>query len=447
LRLGPGETSAAGATISTKRLYAMRRFLVLAASGIFAPLVLLAHAQGQGRPEAIEAAQKPKVRVLAIGRTPLADAHLPEGGVIVALVRGSLSRTGPGDFAGREIEVRWTSAALTQLALSDPSIDISLPLGGADCEQPNDLSQASAVLCDNTTFSDPILQVVMGVFTPSDSTFKFDTDESIFGKTICLLQEHDLSAFNADGRNWVSYKRVAVLRRPTLLDCVASVQAREAHAFVATDLEGRYVLGRLGLTELFAMQARPLATRGVHAVVSREHPQGSELISVLNRGLKELKQSEAYSAIVQKHLMRLWDGPAGVPSTAMAAAAPLTIPGAEVRPKPLTVAPPVRQAPKVAAPAIGPGDRDRALRFLKKGDEELADGRVAPARLLYERAAEMGLARAAMALAATYDAAELARLNLWNVQPDAAQARRWYEHALSLGAEDAGERLQRLGAK
>ena len=83
---------------------------------------------------------------------------------------------------------------------------------------------------------------------------------------------------------------------------------------------------------------------------------------------------------------------------------------------------------------------------MKRGDEELAEGRVAPARLLYERAADMGLAQAAMALAATYDAAELNKPHLRNILPDPAEAKRWYQRAHTLGAADAGARLQRLGA-
>jgi len=323
------------------------------------------------------------------------------------------------------------------------------PLDGADCESPNALTQASAVLCDHAIFSDPILQVIIGLFSRSDSSFKFDADDSILGKKICVAQEFDLSALNSGGRNWASERRITLLRRSRLLDCVAAVQAREADAFAAADVEGRYLLGRLGLTQLFAMQARALATRGLHAVASREHPRGSELVSALNRGLKQLKQSDAYAAIVQKHLMRLWDSAPSAPPAAFAAASPVAIPGADLPQKPSTVAPPVRQAPKDAPAAISPANHERALRFMKKGDAELGDGRVAPARLLYERAAEMGLAQAAMALAATYDAAELAKLgpNLRNVQPNAAEARRWYERALALGAGDAGERLQRLGAK
>jgi TPR repeat protein len=59
----------------------------------------------------------------------------------------------------------------------------------------------------------------------------------------------------------------------------------------------------------------------------------------------------------------------------------------------------------------------------------------------------MGLAQAAMALAATYDAAELIGPNLRNVQPDTTEAKRWYELARALGANDADRRLLRLGAK
>ena len=93
-----------------------------------------------------------------------------------------------------------------------------------------------------------------------------------------------------------------------------------------------------------------------------------------------------------------------------------------------------------------PQDRERALRLLKKGDEQLAEGNVSAARLFYERAADAGLAQGAMALAATFDGAELARLGVRGIQPDTKQARRWYERAKQLGASDAEERLRRIGA-
>jgi hypothetical protein len=114
-----------------------------------------------------------------------------------------------------------------------------------------------------------------------------------------------------------------------------------------------------------------------------------------------------------------------------------------------------RQSPaeEQSAPAkppagfLAPLDRERALRLLQKAEEQLQDGAVSPARLLFERAADMGLAEAAMALAATYDATEIARLKLRGVAPDAKEARRWYERARQLGAKGAEEHLRQIGAK
>jgi TPR repeat protein len=92
-------------------------------------------------------------------------------------------------------------------------------------------------------------------------------------------------------------------------------------------------------------------------------------------------------------------------------------------------------------------ERERAMRLLKRGDEQLAEGGVAQARLFYERAAEAGLAQGAMALASTYDPDELGRLKVLGLQPDRAAAARWYERARQLGAVEAAQRLQRLGAR
>jgi hypothetical protein len=83
-------------------------------------------------------------------------------------------------------------------------------------------------------------------------------------------------------------------------------------------------------------------------------------------------------------------------------------------------------------------ERQRAMGFFKKGQESLATGNVSAARLFYERAADAGLAEAALALAATFDPDELARQNvLGGVQPDPAAARRWYERAREMGAAEA----------
>ncbi len=112
--------------------------------------------------------------------------------------------------------------------------------------------------------------------------------------------------------------------------------------------------------------------------------------------------------------------------------------------------PPTPEAPPRELPPTGPllsrEARERALRLVKKGDEQLAEGGIAQARLLYERAAEAGLALGAMAMASTYDAVELERLGTLGLKPAREAARRWYQRARELGAVEAEGRLRRLGA-
>jgi hypothetical protein len=419
------------------------------------------------------------VRILSVSTPPLADEQQPEGGLVVALVSASLGRSKAG--ATPTADVRWSSkGGLSQEVLSDPTLDLFLPVENADCDRPNELTHASAVVCDHALYSDPILQVVLGLFSLSNGSFKFETDDSILGKTVCVWREHDLSALNANGRNWASYKRITVLRRTSLLDCVVAVQAHDADAFAAIDLEGAHLLRKLGLAPYFAMHPRPLATRGVHAVIWRENPRAAEILAALNAGLKQLKQGGAYASLVQQHLMAAESRPVVVASSKEAAPSKATPPKAippqsgpppkTAKPEPpppaavkeataapsappLAAPPPeVKAAPKPAPaplplPVLDQASRTTALKFLKRGDEELAEGRVAPARLLYERAAEMGLAQAAMALASTYDAPELAKPHLRNIPPDPVEAKRWYVRAKILGAAEAAARLQRLGSK
>jgi hypothetical protein len=127
-------------------------------------------------------------------------------------------------------------------------------------------------------------------------------------------------------------------------------------------------------------------------------------------------------------------------ATRLSAATALPAPLGAERPSPMS------PSPHGAASAIFPEHRERAFKLLKNGDEQLAQGNVAAARPFYELAALAGLAQAAMALASTYDAAELARLNVRGIEPNGKEAVHWYERARQLGADGADQRLRRLGA-
>ena len=100
-----------------------------------------------------------------------------------------------------------------------------------------------------------------------------------------------------------------------------------------------------------------------------------------------------------------------------------------------------------AARPMAPRDRERVQRLMQKGNQELEDGNVSVARLFYERAADAGLAEAAMALAVTFDLNELTKLKVRGIVPNAKEARRWYERARQLGAAEAERRMRLLSAQ
>ncbi|MEM7774521.1 MAG: hypothetical protein AAF732_02860 [Pseudomonadota bacterium] len=117
------------------------------------------------------------------------------------------------------------------------------------------------------------------------------------------------------------------------------------------------------------------------------------------------------------------------PSNPAPAAQP-TSPGPAVTPR----SPPPSPGPGVLKPPVLEGDElRRAERLLGRGDEALRIGNVLAARLFYQRAAMLGLASAALALAQTYDEVELRRLRVIGVEPDPDLAQFWYTRSQSLG--------------
>jgi TPR repeat protein len=110
------------------------------------------------------------------------------------------------------------------------------------------------------------------------------------------------------------------------------------------------------------------------------------------------------------------------------------------------------QAAAVAEPMI-PGDAIHHLdpaeiaSSLRRGNELIASGDLAAARLVLRRAANAGDAHAAMTLAGTYDPVVLEKLGVHGFVPDAAMARVWYEKARKAGSAVAPERLEVLANK
>ncbi len=141
------------------------------------------------------------------------------------------------------------------------------------------------------------------------------------------------------------------------------------------------------------------------------------------------------------------------PTPVASAPAPVVVsdpPPATVEPVPKASAP-AEPAPVVAAtPApspAAPADTRQADALLARGDDLLATGDVAAARLFYQRAAELGSAAAATAVGQTYDPGVLELLRVRGARGDMQMAAEWYRKAIAAGDRQAEIRLKRLLAR
>ncbi|MGB6539964.1 MAG: hypothetical protein WBF03_03690 [Xanthobacteraceae bacterium] len=110
---------------------------------------------------------------------------------------------------------------------------------------------------------------------------------------------------------------------------------------------------------------------------------------------------------------------------------------------PQAVVAPESAAAAPARSALRLDDQEIAA-LVMRGKDFIANGDLASARLLLQRAAEAGNANAALALGATFDPLVIQHLGAVGGEPDAARARKWYLKAVELGSTAASQQLAKL---
>jgi hypothetical protein len=141
--------------------------------------------------------------------------------------------------------------------------------------------------------------------------------------------------------------------------------------------------------------------------------------------------------------------PSSAPAAVVARALPLAAP-VPPPPRATRVAPLPKPAP---APAPVESRHPAAeatsdiTELMTRGDEMLATGDVAAARLFYERAAESGNPAAERQAGKTYDPLFLAETHVRGLQGDPVAAARWYRKASAGGDREADALMKRLMAR
>lgn len=245
------------------------------------------------------------VSLSIVASPPLTDPNAPGGGLIAELAMAVAKRV-----HGGEIATVWArdKAAQIEDMVAHRSAAIGVPWQTPNCDEPQFLGAQSAAVCDGMLVSAPLFQVPIVFFAKAGSEFRFDTDDSVSGRVICLPAGRDVADLGEKERKWLENNKL-ILRRPaTMIDCLSMVERGEADALAGSEPETRFMIERLGLSAGFKMADRPIASRGIHIVIARDTPQADALLARIDAAIAALKQSGDYAAIVARHLASFMPG-------------------------------------------------------------------------------------------------------------------------------------------
>ena len=217
---------------------------------------------------------------------------------------------------------------------------------------------------------------------------------------------------------------------------VAFVLLRLCGAVGVAALAALLVVGGMPLSLQGAVNAagegvKPLWAQVFGASVVREPPANAARRAPVEQMAKPAPVEELVSAPVSLN-------------ERFTAAAPLPDPPAVSAALPPAQPPRAADAPASLAPPVRTLDRGEIAMLYKRGEDLIAQGDIAAARLMFERAAEVGDARSALALGASYDPDVLKKLGVLGVAADAGRAREWYAKASEFGSGEAARRIELL---
>lgn len=202
----------------------------------------------------------------------------------------------------------------------------------------------------------------------------------------------------------------------------------------------------VGLVQALAPDSRPATTD------LATHTELTEVLQALQRAERlattyqeMLAQERARSRGLEDQLVASRDATASLPAAPDPTRAPATDKPATA-PLPTSETPvlpasdrPATMAARPTAPEA-PGNTEPA-RLMARASLLLDQGNIGAARIVLERAAEMGSAPALFALAETYDPAMLSAWGTFGTRGDVGKARELYAKAFAGGIQEAGDRL------
>ena len=209
---------------------------------------------------------------------PYTDESLPQGGIVTQVVVRAFQAI------HQKTSIVWLPWARGYQATMDGEFAATFPyVHTADRDAVN-------------LYSEPLITIKSTIFARPDSGVDARHLTSFENKTLCLPVGWGIDLpFN----KLVEDKRMRVERPTDLSSCARMVAVGRADLFVTDVIQGRAAMRDAGVVSGEIVEGpRPFADVTMHLLAPRSDPKSAKMIERFNAGLKALKDSGAYDAIM-----------------------------------------------------------------------------------------------------------------------------------------------------
>jgi polar amino acid transport system substrate-binding protein len=245
----------------------------------------------------------------ADGFAPYTGRSLEGGGMLTQVISASMNLIKEESKGRFDFGISWVNdwAAHLNPLLLTRAFDVGFPWARPDCDGGAPLDQSSQFRCQRFFFSDPLYEVLTGLFVRNNSKVKSLRREEISGMTLCRPAGYPTHELDKDGRNWVKDGIVTLMRPPSVDECFRLLDTGAVDGVVEAELAGRASITSLGLSAKVRMLDQPVALTTYHVLISKSHPHARTILYYVNSSLERLRDRGEYDRIIERHLGRFWE--------------------------------------------------------------------------------------------------------------------------------------------
>jgi len=245
----------------------------------------------------------------ADGFAPYTGRALEGGGMLTHVLSSAMSLIKDESKGRFDFGISWVNdwAAHLNPLLLTRAFDVGFPWARPDCEGATTLDQSSQFRCQRFFFSEPLYEVLTGLFVRNNSKVKSLRRDDISGMTLCRPAGYPIHELDKDGRNWVKDGIVTLMRPPSVDECFRLLDTGAVDGVVEAELAGRASMTSLGLGGKVRMIDQPVALTTYHVLISKSHPHARTILYYINASMEKLRERGEYDRIIERHLGRFWE--------------------------------------------------------------------------------------------------------------------------------------------